>query len=172
MRRPAARDAPAHESTSRSATRTSAARHRAAAQDGPDARQQFGERERLDEVVVGAELEPPDAVATSSRALRNTTGVCLRAHALDHGPAVGAGQHHVEQHQVIVGSGREMQPFDPVVRDVDDEGVLVQPLLDVGRGLGLVFDDEDAHRRRGFTVGLGQCPPASARADDACIAEL
>ena len=46
-----------------------------AAQQRADAREQLAQRERLDEVVVGAGVEPGDAVVDSPRAVSISTGV-------------------------------------------------------------------------------------------------
>ena len=62
----------------RSATRSSASLLRpVAAQQRPQARQQFGELERLGEVVVGTTVQPSHLVRQVSRAVSSRIGVWL-----------------------------------------------------------------------------------------------
>jgi len=46
-----------------------------------------------------------------------------------------------------------VQAAEAVARHIDDVAVLDQALPDIGGRLGLVFDDEDAHR-----ITQGWCP--------------
>jgi hypothetical protein len=69
----------------------------------------------------------------------------LRRSALQHLPAVQAGQHHVEHQQVVVAGERQVQAIDTIARQIDHEAGLRQALAQVVAGLGLVFDDQDFH---------------------------
>ena len=89
-------------------------RQQAAAQDALHAGEQLREGERLDEVVIGAELEPLDAVVDLvARAEEKHRRLPLPADALQHRPAVDPGQHHVEQDQVVLGRVARCKPSRP-----------------------------------------------------------
>jgi hypothetical protein len=91
-----------------------------------------------------------------SRAVSISTGrlrLCRRS-AAQHAEAVDAGQHQVQQHQVVVAAGGQPPAFDAVVRQVDDMAVLAQALVQVLGELGFVFDHQKrmAHRCRGLRL--------------------
>ena len=76
--------------------------------------------------------------------VRNSTGAHIGgARRLDQRQAVHAGQHAVDDHDVVLLAGREIEPV--VVGLVDDMAVLAQALGDVVGGLLVVFDEEDLH---------------------------
>ena len=74
-----------------------------APQHGVDARHELGRRERLDDVVVGAQAQPDDAVgllaARGQQDDRRAVAVVL-AHAAHHLEPIDAGQHEVEHDEV------------------------------------------------------------------------
>ncbi|MCY1350503.1 hypothetical protein D9M69_367380 [compost metagenome] len=118
-----------------------------AAQQGAHPRQQLGEGERLDQVVVGAQLQAlhavGDAVAGGEEQHRHAAaGLAQAAQDL---PAVAAGQHHVEDDQVMVAGQRQVLTFEAVARQFDAEAGLAEALLQVLAGLGFVFDDQQFH---------------------------
>jgi hypothetical protein len=75
----------------------------APAQQGAHPRQQLRESKRLDQVVVGPQLQALDAVfhlvARGQKQHRHV--LAAAAQPLQHLPAVQAGQHHVQHHQVV-----------------------------------------------------------------------
>ena len=77
-------------------------RHRrAATDDGADARDELAEAERLDDVVVGAELQPDDPVDLfGARGHHDDRHVGARPQLAAHVEAVAVGQAEVEQHHV------------------------------------------------------------------------
>ena len=107
----------------------------AAARDHLDACQQFGKRKGLDHVVVGTQQQPLDAVFDLVAA-RDEKHRCLLlcANALQHVPAAGAGQPHIEQDEVVVPRGGQVQAFHPVECRVYNMAMLGQALLQVGGG--------------------------------------
>jgi hypothetical protein len=119
----------------------------APAQQRADARQQFGEGEGLDEVVVGATLQAAHAVLdlVARGEHQHRRGLALGAHRGQHAEAVDARQHHVEQHQVVVAADGQAATVDAVVRDVDHMAVLAQALVQVLGQLDFVFDDQQSH---------------------------
>lgn len=53
---------------------------------------------------------------------------------------------------------RQVQPVEPVAREVDDEAGLAQALAQVVAGLGLVLDDQDLHACGSMDcAAAGQC---------------
>ena len=93
--------------------RVAAAHHRV------DARQQLAEVERLDQVVVGAELEPLDAVAgLVARAEDDDAAVLVAGDGAAHLPAVHARHHQVDDHQVRLELVDRAQPGVPVGGDL------------------------------------------------------
>ena len=66
------------------------------------------------------------------------------AQAFEHLPAVEPGQHHVQDHQVVLAFECQVQAI--VARgEVHDEAGLAQALPQVVARLGFVFDDQDFH---------------------------
>jgi len=113
-----------------------------------DARQQLRERERLHEVIVGAELQALDAVLHRIARGEEEHGHLLPAlpDGRDHRPAVAAGEHDV-QHDQIIGAGlEEAEAFIAAGGGVDDVAMLGHALLEVGGRFRVVFDDQYLHR--------------------------
>ena len=121
---------------------------RAAADERPQAGQQLGEGEGLDQVVVGAAVEPGDAVLEGA----------ARGQHQDRRPdpfaaqppagleAVDPGQHHVEDDRVVAASDRAIaSASSPLAGDVDGQALLAQPAPQQRRHLHLVLDHQDVH---------------------------
>ena len=107
-------------------------------------------RERLDEVVVGAQFQPLDPVGhLVAGAQEQNRRLAQLPDAAQHIPAVDAGQHHVEQDQVVLPGGGQVQALDAVSGHIDHVGMFGQTLAHVGGSLGFVFDDQDSHGRMG-----------------------
>jgi hypothetical protein len=120
----------------------------AAPQQRLHARQQLGEGEGLDQVVVRALLQALHAVLDLVARGEHQHGHVLRAaYGLQHGEAVDAGQHHVEQDQCVVSLGGEVSALDAVAGYVDDVSVFLQPFFEVIAQFGFVFYDKDSHCR-------------------------
>ena len=130
-----------------------------AAQHGADARVELVELERLDEVVVGAGVEPGDAVAARVArgehdhrrrvAARAQRRAAPRARRRGRRRPGAARQAEVEQDQVealarqrAVGGGGVAHPVDGVAFEAQRP---LQALADHA----VVFDEEKAHSRRG-----------------------
>ncbi|MDT4855885.1 hypothetical protein FQZ97_902570 [compost metagenome] len=120
----------------------------AAAQQRAHAREQFGEGEGFDEVVVGPAFEALDAVFDLVACGEHESGrlAVFGAQGGEHAVAVHAGQHHVEQHQVVAAAGGQAAAFDAVARHVHDVAVFTEALVQVLRQFGFIFDDKDTHR--------------------------
>ena len=119
-----------------------------APQERPHPGEQLVERERLGQVVVGAEVEAShavgDAVARGQEQDRRLDAAL--AHGAHHAEPVAARQHHVEDDQVV---GRTLH--DEVERALAVRGqlhrvaLLLQPLADEARHLALVLHHQHAH---------------------------
>jgi hypothetical protein len=120
-----------------------------AANERTKARHQLAEVVRLDEVVVGAGVEPFDArfhsVARGQHENRHrASGVADRP---ADGQAVDEREHDVEDDAVVVGGGGLEDGRFAVFGHVDRVGVLAQPLCQHVRRVWLVFDQKDSHFR-------------------------
>ncbi len=118
----------------------------AAAQQGTDTQQQLGEGEGFHQVVVGTQFEAADTVlqlvAGGEEEHRHIVLLAQHFHDL---PTVQAGQHHVEDHQVVAVLQRQVETVGAVLRPVDRIARLAEALLQVLAGLRIVFDHQDAH---------------------------
>ncbi len=113
------------------------------------ARHQLAQRERLDEVVVGAALEPAhailDGVARGEHQHRQVGA--LRAHAAQGLEAVDAGQADIEDQQVVGilahGDGHGFAALGAI----DDPALGTQGTCGGIGQQGIVFNEEDSHGR-------------------------
>ena len=76
----------------------------AAPQHDLDAREQLDSLEGLDDVILRAAAQALDLVGDRAERREEDDGrlAAPRADRIEHGEAVGAGQHHVEQNQVVI----------------------------------------------------------------------
>ena len=119
----------------------------APADHGAQSGQQLLEGERLDQVVVRAQVEASDAIGelvtraeNQDRRLRPA-----RAQAAQDGQAVDLGEHDVEQDRVVrVGLGKG-QPLFAVARGVDGVAGFAQPLGQRARQRLEVLDQKHPH---------------------------
>ena len=120
-----------------------------APQERADARQQLPEREGLDQVVVGAGVEPLDLVldGVAGREHEDLRVHAARAQLAAELEAVArARQHQVEDDEVRRRGHDLFEPRVGIARHVDRIALLGQPLLqELGDPL-LVLDDDDLHR--------------------------
>ena len=119
-----------------------------AAQQGADPREQLAEREGLDEIVVGAGVEPLDLVLDGVARRQHQD---LRAHAAGAQLAAEleavarAGQQQVEDDEIRSGRADALQRRVGVAGDVDGVALLGQALLEELGDPLLVLDDENLH---------------------------
>jgi hypothetical protein len=114
-----------------------------AAQHGPDARDELAEPERLDHVVVGAELEQGDAVDLFTARRDHDDGhVRAVAQRRAHHPAVEVGKSQVEQHEVAVAGGQRRRSG---ADHLDVEALASQTGAQRYRDGGVIFYDKEAH---------------------------
>src|SRR5512139_1513953 len=125
--------------------------HRGAArgppQQGPDVGDEHRERERLGQVVVGAGVEGLRLVvlAVLRRQDQDRRPVPpLPEHAADLEP-VPAGEHQIQDQQVVAVLGGFPQTVLAVEGHVDGEALGVEPALHRRRDLRVVLDQEDLH---------------------------
>src|SRR5688572_21553636 len=132
-----------------------------APQRGAAARGELLHAEGLHHVVVGAHLEPEDAVhlvrARGHDDDRHVGGRLLPADHPAHLEPVHAGQVQVEEHQVCP-APHALQPLFTGARDLDRDAGALQLVGDRLRDVGIVLDDEDpatvggSRRRMGASV--------------------
>ena len=120
-----------------------AAPARRATCDGIDAGEQLAKAERLDQVVVGTELEADDAVdLVSARADDDDRHARAGAQLAAHLEAVAVGEAQVEQHEIVLGRRDGIRRVrDP--RDV--EPLALQPVRERLGDRLLILDKQDPH---------------------------
>src|SRR5258708_18922233 len=120
-----------------------------AAQDGAQARHQLARRAGLRHIVVGAELEPDDAVdvvaARGEHDYRHAARLADLAQRLD---AVDLRHHHVEHHDLVAAGKRELCSGLAVVHGGDAEALTLEIFGQHARELHVVVRQEDLHPHR------------------------
>ena len=133
---------------------------RRAARDGPDPRDELAQPERLDDVVVRAELEPDDAVdLLALRRDHDDRHVRAGPQLAADREAVDIGQPNVEQHEV---GRRRVEGFLPGGDTGDLEALRREPLDERLRDRVFVLDDEQVHD---LIVGVRARPTAGSVAE-------
>ena len=117
------------------------------AKQGAHSRHELRDGEGLCEIVVGARIQPPDAIAhQAARREHQDRSVQAEApHLATHAEAVHVWQHHVKDQQVVGDGADSLQRTDAVHRHVGRELRLGQCLSNELRDLRFVFNDQDAH---------------------------
>jgi len=112
------------------------------------ARLEFGQRERLGQVVVGTEVQAADAVV--HRAVRgqdqHRQRVAARAQAPQHFQAVQPGHADVEDGQCVVLRGQQVIGAGAIVHAVHREAALAQRCHQGFGQFQVVFGKQDTHR--------------------------
>jgi hypothetical protein len=119
------------------------------------ARDELGERERLGQVVVGAQREPVDQVVERPRRREHEhlrVGLLGGERPADV-VAVDLGQVAVEHDDVVVGDPRLEQRLGAVGRDVDRDPFAAQAAGDGVRDAALVLGNQYAHVREDGAIG-------------------
>ena len=118
----------------------------ALAQPGANARQQFLDRKRFGDVVVGADVEARDAVGDAVvGGQHDDRHAALGANALADFDAVHSRQHQVEDDEVGLFEGL-FEAGEPVARDVDLVAFVLEFELQDAADRRVVLDDEDPIR--------------------------
>ena len=119
----------------------------AAADQRPEPCHHLGVRERFDQVVVGAGVEPTDPVGDGVARRQHQDGhpaaTCTQRAA--HRDPVEAGQHHVEQDRVVVLAAGQLDRLRAVAGHVNAVPVAFQATADGADQLHFVVNDQDAH---------------------------
>jgi len=126
-----------------------------AAQQGLDARLQFGELEGFRQIIVGAEVETLHALLGAAargqhqhRGGRAAVRAALAvAQAAQHLEAIEAGQRQVEDRQVVALGAQGLVGVVAAAEHVQHEAGLTQRARDPFGEFGVVLDQQQAHRR-------------------------
>ena len=137
-----------------------------AAQDGPDARDDLLEAERLRDVVVAADGQALDLVVDGVAGRDEHDGqlAALFPQAAGDGEPVHVGEHDVEDAQVGVVGISHAQRLGAAGRGGDVEPGVAQRRREQFADVGLVLDDEQAglgRRSAGHGVSLARDPVSS-----------
>src|SRR6185436_10108965 len=122
------------------------------------ARQQLLERERLDQIVVGAGVQALHAVldAVARGQHEHVRPVRLLAQAREHAQAVELGQQEIEHEDVVGIVARVARAELAVAGDVDGEsGAREADTQRLAQGLG-ILDDQYAHLASGLGCGAAR----------------
>ena len=114
----------------------------------PDARREFGQLERLDEVVVGAGIEAGDAIGdgVARGQHQHRPGVAAEAHRGEDVEAFLARQAQIEQQQLVHVLGERELGGVTVADPVDREAVLDQAASDGLADHRVVLGEQEPHR--------------------------
>ena len=120
-----------------------------AAQHGLDAQHQLRNRERLRDVVVGAERQTVhDVLVAGLRRKHDDADVAIDlAYLVADREPVAARQHHVEQQQVVLARQPLAKPFAAFADGIDVVAVIDEHVREAVTNGGLVLDDEYAWLR-------------------------
>ena len=143
----------------RVAARGSRSGHAAPGRDS-NARDELGHRQRLDEVVVGSELERTNAVLLRAASADDDDrrADSFAADRLDDAPAVDAGQHQVEHADVRLSVAKARQAGLALVDDGRLEPGQREMLRHAAADDGVVFDDENAGHDVPSAIIETRCP--------------
>jgi CRP/FNR family transcriptional regulator, cyclic AMP receptor protein len=132
-----------------------------APQQGPQPRLQLTQRERLDEIVVGAGVEPLDAIVdrVARGEHQHRRAIARRPHAAADLKAVKAGHRDVEDDRVGRRSRHAIQGLDAVGGEVDLVALERQRALQRRAHGRLVVDDQDSHFADRSMRGFLASPP-------------
>ena len=121
-----------------------------------DARDQFADEERLDDVVVRAQLKADDAVGFgSARGEKNNRR--LRQFGIVADPfadiePVGIGQHDIEQDQVGPNPPAKVEGAPPGLRPGEKKAFFFEVVLQQREEIGVVFDEDNSFCHGTFSV--------------------
>lgn len=109
--------------------------------------EQLGKGKRFDQIIVGTEFEPLDAIldviAGSEKQHRHfAPGAAQTGKNL---PSVKFRQHHVENREVVFSGFAQMQAVQAVAGKIHDKTGFGQPLFEVVAGFRLVLHDQYFH---------------------------
>lgn len=111
-----------------------------------DAGQQFRVLEGLHQVIIRAKVEAPHLVIRlPARGQHEDWRLFRTPQSGQYRIAIQAGQHHIEDHQIVIPVDSCMQPVDTVVSDVHGVSAFTQPLGQVVGGALLIFDKQKFH---------------------------
>ena len=108
---------------------------------------EFGQFERLAQIVVGAQVEPLDAVGQCVACSQNQhrRGAAAAAEPLDHLEAVDARQAEIKNHQIVILDRQDAVSLLAVVGDVDCKIGAAQGFHQPVGEYRIVFDYQYAH---------------------------
>ncbi len=131
-----------------------------AAQQRAHARDHFVRAERLGDVVVGAQLQPDDAVrlfgAGGEHDDRHGGRARVAAQRAADLEAVEAGQHQVEQHEIRQRPAHRRQHLGPGMQQVHGKPGAAQAVAEQVRDVVVVFDHEKTRGGGGRLTGHGR----------------
>jgi hypothetical protein len=127
---------------------------RGATDQRPQPREQLRKLEGLDEVVVGAVVEPFDAIVDGIPRGEDQDRCRLRlAQRLEHFETVELRQHEIEDESVVLPAQRLVETLLAVAGAVHRVAGLTQRGLQASAQIGLVLDDQNSHANATSSFG-------------------
>ena len=116
----------------------------------PEAGEQFGEGEWLDQVVVCTDIEASDAVVDriAGGQQQDRRPVARRAKFAAQTEPIAVGQHHVEHEDVVHGFCRQPSRVLDRSRRIDRIAVAAQATRDQAGEADVIFEQENLHQRQ------------------------
>ena len=111
----------------------------------------LAQRERLDQVIVGAAIEGGELVIQHVPRRQDQDRhilPCLAPQLAAKAQAIDAGQAEVEHDGVEVAGYRQVHAGDSVARQINEVAPPLEEFVEVGGDVEVVLDDQDAHGRR------------------------
>ena len=116
-----------------------------ASQHRAHAGEQFRKRERLHQIIVGAQLESfhPIANTIAGGKKENRRGDPIAPQFGNDIPAIFVRQHHVDDEKVKAGRARLLQAFFSITCHINGKSGFAQPFRQKCRGFVLIFDHQN-----------------------------
>ena len=110
-------------------------------------RDQLRRIERLGQVVVGAGRQSEHAIARlATRRQHQHWNIADPPQLIEYGETAQAGEHHIEQYEIVRPARGHGQPCQAVVSDGDGESLLHQEIAHQTAQLSVIVDQEQRRR--------------------------
>jgi hypothetical protein len=124
---------------------------------GAHPRLDLAQRRRLDDVIVGAEVEGVELgiqIVLGGQHDNRHRLAKLAPDGLAEADPAAARKRHVEQHQVVGLARHQVPGAAHVARVVSNVALDLQEIAEIARQINIVFDDQNRERHGGFGRGL------------------
>src|SRR5262245_23534809 len=122
--------------------------------EGVHPRVEFGEREWLYEIIVGAAFEASDAILDGAHGRQHEHRLAHAggARALYKRKSIKTWQHAIDDHEIEAVLRGPHERLPAIADELDRLAMLAQALREIGCGIGVIFNDENVHA--GFDLAI------------------